>query len=1846
MISGNSWLTPDELRPATLVDLLKLRALSTPSRIALIELADGELESGRITFAELDSRARNVAAALSAEGLSGERVLLAFPSGIDYVVALWGCLYAGAIAVPAYPPTSSAHGERLHQVMDDCAAKLILVPDSLLNKARQRLGRLTDMPRIEALSTFQASAEFTPPDINPESIAYLQYTSGSTSNPKGVMVSHRNVLAHASGVRAALQHDQNDVTVTWAPLFHDLGLVMGVFHPIFLGGLIVMMPPVAFQQKPVRWLQAISRYRATTSLAPNFAYQLCVDAIPDLPANELDLGCWRVAINGAEPVRESTLVAFARRFNRYGFDSRAYRPGYGMAESTLAVAVANGAWEDDSSVLEVDPERLELHQLVPISSGGVRLVSNGPALDRTEICIVDIERARRIPDGRIGEIWICGPTVAKGYWKRSSESDTTFRARLIDGSGPFLRTGDLGAIVDGRLYITGRQKDLVIIRGRNLYPDDIERVVAASNPTVLAGNGVAFSVDGESGERLVIVQEVERTERHRLDGAEVTKEIRARIVEEFGVEPGAVILVRPASVPVTSSGKKQRSACREKYLAGEISALFVWEASEKKALPADSAPMSTSVFGVDEIVAWLRHKLAVTCGREIAEVSITEPFATQGLDSLKLVALSGELATWMARPVDPVEMFDYPSIASLAKHLAGAVAETSASSSVDIAIPPPAGEPIAIIGMACRFPGSDNLSRFRDLLFNGRDAISPLPDGRWPDSEMAVEGGFVSDVDLFDPLFFGITPREAEAMDPQQRLLLLTAWHALEDAGLPPDRLAGTRTGVFVGISTHDYLSAQIARSAALDGHTGTGSAMSVAANRISYLLDLHGPSFVVDTACSSSLVAIHQARNTLRNGECDIAIVAGVNLMLHPDLTEIFKQAGMMAADFRCKSFDASANGYVRGEGCGVVVLCRQSDAVRRRSRIYAELVGSAINQDGRSNGLTAPNGLAQQSVIRDALKSAGVDAAQVGYVETHGTGTPLGDPIEVAALRAVYDREGVTRPLWLGAVKTQIGHLEAAAGIAGLIKTCMVLHQGKIPGNLHLQTINPKINLDGSRLRLPRQVERWDGTDIRYAGVSSFGFGGSNAHVVLRSVNSQVASLQVALPNLFILSAHDERALQDLVQQVVHDWNRSPLNVTELAELCRASQVQRTLLATRLVVICRDPEQAHAALSAYAEGGGHEDLVVGESGVAIPQSPLAFLFTGMGANHVSMGRGLYDAIPTFRIALDRVDAALHPYLNRSIRELFTTSDAEAAIWLEKPHIAQPALFALEYALAHVWIGLLGKPDVVAGHSFGEYTAACIAGLWSVDEAARVIAIRAHLIETLALPGGMVAIRAAPAALEHLISALPDNGLSLAAVNSPEHITVSGEMPSLNKWIEDVAALGGRVTWSESGYAYHSTLLLPMVDEFGSTLEKIRYETPLIPVINHFTGKEAGAEIREPAYWQHHLLEPVHFFDGVQALARMNVGVFVEVGPHPILLNHTRTALPDAIRLASGRREESGISALLNSIAQAVTSGLAVNFSALYGDEPAGAPPTRLLPLYPFARERYWFRADRSRVGLSRRTAHPLLGEKLSLAGSSQTHYQSYLPGGADLGLADHRINGQSVLPATALIDWFLATRNPSWEQSDVWSLTNLSIECMTVLAEETGQFLQTIVSVQEDEVGVELYRRFETEEEWRRVASARWSQVEKGGEHSPPVVQSFADSEPGSNLYQLLRSAGLEYGSTFARVSRFGQQDGSWWAELAPVNPEHKDAWVSDPFTLDAALHIIASAISDKSIMPAAPVELASFRLTGSLSGRLFAVVRRCDPMVDGVIADVVIQDEVGREAAYFGGLRLQRLVPAEAR
>ncbi|MEG3436744.1 hybrid fatty acyl-AMP ligase/type I polyketide synthase [Pannus brasiliensis CCIBt3594] len=1520
------------------VELLQYRSLEQPSQPVFTFLADGEIESASLTYAELDRHARAIAARLQLLQVAGERALLLYPPGLDFIAAFLGCLYAGVIPVPAYPPRANRSLERLQAIVADADAKLALTTDSLVESIAGKLTLSLSRESLRCITTDTLPLtladdwrEYRP---DGDRLAFLQYTSGSTGVPKGVMVSHANLIHNSGAINRCFGDTPESIGVSWLPPYHDMGLIGGILQPVYVGARMVLMPPVAFLQRPYRWLKAISDYQATTSGAPNFAYDLCVSQIDAEQRETLDLSRWTLAFTGAEPVRSKTLLNFAETFAPNGFKPESFYPCYGMAETTLIVS--GGIKENPPVMASFDSRGIEENRVIPATGEeSVTFVGCGRAIEGT-LKVVDPDTLEIRPENEIGEIWVKSPSVAMGYWNRSTLTEAMFNARA-GNEGPFLRTGDLGFLQDGELFITGRLKDLIIIRGRNHYPQDIELTVESSHPAIREGCGAAFAVEIDGEERLIIAYEVKRSYLRKLDTEEVARAVRVAVLQNHELLPYRVVLLKTGSIPKTSSGKIQRHACKAEYLEGSLHSI----GEDRGVTVSEPVPVAVERENRQQgsIESWLRENIARRLGISPRSIDPREPLASYGLDSLSVIRLSAELEDWLGRKLSPTLAYDYPTIEALSAYLSGEETVNAVEPTI------PAGEQsIAIVGIGCRFPDADNPGEFWRLLAGGMDAVAES-NGRWVQKGY---GGFLTDIDRFDADFFGISRREAIEIDPQQRLLLEVTYSALENGGINPETLAGSQTGVFIGISSSDYSQIRLQKALETNPYIGTGNAHSIAANRLSYWFDLRGPSLAIDTACSSSLVAVHLAARSLQSGECERAIVGGVNLLLSEELTETFTKAGMMAADGRCKTFDAAADGYVRGEGCGVVILKRLSSAERDGDPILAVIRGTAINQDGRSNGLTAPNGLAQQSVIRQALRNAGVEPSAISYVETHGTGTALGDPIEVNSLKAVLsvDRD---RPLMLGSLKTNIGHLEAAAGIAGLIKVVLSLQNEQIPPHLHLKTINPHIDLQDSSIEIPTRLQSWDTAENpRIAGVSSFGFGGTNAHVIVEGRRQEAEGRRQEIGedrplHILTLSAKNETAFGELVTAYK---NYLTNNLTrELADIAFTANTGRSSFSRRLAVIAGDSRDLLTKLNEISEYKTVDPEL---------DKRVAFLFTGQGSQYAGMGRELYRTQPTFREAIDHCATILQSELEIPLVEvLFDRSDC-----IHETLYTQPTIFAIEYALARLWMSWGIVPSVVMGHSVGEYVAATIAGVFSVEDGLKLITRRARLMQSLPRTGEMVAVFATEGVIRKAVEAYRDS-VSIAAFNG-QHLVISGETEALDKILDFCKDKTVKTKKLKVSHAFHSPLMRPIEEDFRKFAGEVSYQAPKIDLISNVTGKIIGEEIANPEYWVNHILAPVRFSDSIETLQGQRYRIFLEIGAKPILSGMGKAISESGYWLTGLREDSDDWTQILDSLAKLYGLGVSIDWRGFDRDYPR----TRLagLPTYPFQRQRYWFTEESHR--------------------------------------------------------------------------------------------------------------------------------------------------------------------------------------------------------------------------------------------------------------------------------------------
>ncbi|MFH9672226.1 SDR family NAD(P)-dependent oxidoreductase [Streptomyces sp. NPDC017405] len=1252
-------------------------------------------------------------------------------------------------------------------------------------------------------------------------------------------------------------------------------------------------------------------------------------------------------------------------------------------------------------------------------------------------------------------------------------------------------------------------------------------------------------------------------------------------------------------------------------------------------------------------------------------------FRDLGFDSLASVELRNRLTAATGLRLPATLVFDHPSPQALAAHLRDALTAADPAPTAPAARPSPAAavaEPIAIVAMGCRFPGAvrtpDDLWR---LVASGGDGISAFPTDRgWdldalydPDpghsgTSYVREGGFLTGAGDFDPDFFGISPREAIAMDPQQRLLLTLTWEACERAGIDPAALRGTPAGVFIGLMQQDYavrLLPHIPED--VEGFLGTGNSGSVVSGRIAYAFGLEGPALTIDTACSSSLVALHTAVRSLRSGECSLALAGGVTVMSSPELFVEFSRQGGLAADGRCKSFAAGADGTGFGEGAGVLLLERLSDARRNGRPVLAVVRGSAVNQDGASNGLTAPNGPSQQRVIRAALADAGLSAKDVDAVEGHGTGTTLGDPIEAQALLATYGRERrAGRPLWLGSLKSNIGHTSAAAGVAGVMKMVLAMRHGTLPRTLHVDEPTPQVDWSAGEVRLLAEARPWEaGGGPRRAGVSSFGVSGTNAHVILEQAPETAPpadrDLPVPVQVPWVVSAKTPQALREQAARLLEGCDEE----TRAADVALSLAVTRSRFEHRAVVV-GDRERLLRGIRALAAGEPSAFVAQGRASVS---GKTVFVFPGQGAQWAGMARELLDGLPEFAESLRECAAALSPYTRWSLLDVVRSGTD-----LDRVDVVQPVLFAVMVSLARLWRSFGVVPDAVVGHSQGEIAAAVVAGALSPADGAKVVALRSRAIAGLAGQGGMVSLALSPERAAETVAAWTGR-LSVAAVNGPSAVVVSGDTDALDALLASCAADGVRARRIEVDYASHSAHVERIEQELARALDGIRPVRSEVPLLSTVTGEWLDTSAMDAAYWYSNLRRPVAFEPAVRTLADAGFDAFIEVSPHPVLAMAVEETLEAAeatgVVLGTLRRDEGGLQRMLLALGQAHAHGIPVDFTPVF----AGTGATRTdLPTYPFQERRLWLDVpttsrDVAAAGLGT-TGHPLLGATVEIAGTGEVLCTGRLSRRSHPWLAEHVVQGTAVLPGTAFLE--LALRAAA--AAGCATVDELTLSAPLPLPDEGAVRVQVRLGAPgaDGRRALGLHSRAERdtgpetgpdtgpetgpEAGQESGAASAWTThatgtVAPAARPAGPALVTWpppgAEAVDIDGLYERFAAAGYRYGPTFQGIRAAWTRDGEICADLVLDERQHADApgYRLHPALLDAALQTAAllPGRDDTARLPFSWNDVTA-HTTGSTAVR----VRLTGEGPDAVA--LTVYDLAGQEVLSAGSLALR---PASA-
>ncbi|MBU2985630.1 amino acid adenylation domain-containing protein [Saccharophagus degradans] len=1505
----------------------------------------------------------------------GDEVVFQFWSLKNFICTYWACLLGGYVPVPLALSKQADGAQKLFNIWkqldnpwlitDENKTLPLLASHAEPNSDDANLWKSSIATRslTPSFETFENIPNIELPVVDEEDIAFIQFSSGSTGTPKGVVLTHANLLANINDLLGAVEINGNDVFLSWKPISHDFGMIAFHIAPVVAAVPQVRIPMETYLWSPVIWFQMVHKYRATILGSPNFGYRHFLKFYKRRSAKAFnwDLSCVKTIINGAESISASLCHEFLNEMEQYGLRAESMRPGYGLAEASLVVSLSNLG--DGVREISVHREKMNMGEKVEIldaqNEHAVQLVDCGPIFPSTEVRITNAER-EVLNDGVIGQIEIRGANVTSGYY---NNADAT--AKAIDKDG-WVNTEDLGFINNGRLVFATRIKEMIILGGVNYFPHDIEKSILRIKGDEALNHYVACSIPstcGESEQLAVFVY----YKKNIADFKEISDEISEIVADSFGIKVDIVLPVR--SIPKTTSGKVQRYVLKNQYLTGEfddtLRALGIAPRhSLVKAMPIQSPTLTAIKEQLDAIVR-------AECKQ--STVSYSESFFNLGVSSLRLLTLRDTIESSFGIELDVTQILDNPNINAIATLIEST---TNPSTLTDKNSPhtepfenqaSAKDEAIAIVGMACRFPGNVHTpEEYWALLSNSVDPVSEMPASRWGQVQnnklVTRQVGYLEDIDLFDPYFFGITPSEAESMDPQQRLLLEICHQALENSGVRVPDIKGSRTGVFVGISGTEYAGIGRELGNATSTYTYTGTMFNTAAGRIAYTFGLQGPCVSLDTACSSSLTAVHLGSNELKANSCDRVIAAAVGLMLTSDGHICFSQMNALSPSGRSRSFDDGADGYIRSEGCAAVVLKRLSDAQRDGDNVLAVIRGSAINHNGQSGGLTVPSGHAQEALIKTALQNAQVNPQSVDYVEAHGSGTKLGDPQEVSALNRVFNNR--TRPLYLGSVKSNLGHLEAVAGLAGLQKVVLSLQHGKIPANLHFSRPNQLIDWTNSPLKVVDKLTPFSAQQpFRFAGISSLGINGSNAHLVLEAPTRNIATTGYAEKQLqqerdaylVTLSAPSEASLKATIENFV----KADLSDMSVNSLSRATQFQRSHYSVRYATLVSDIPALKAKLSRRLERD--QNAVLSKLTREVTQPRTVFMFTGQGSQYVGMARELYQEFDYFKTLLDQCSTLFSRELGVSIVDTLFGAQANG---LDDVAVSQATIFSVEYTLAKLWQHLGAEPDVVMGHSIGEYAAACFSNVMSLNDAVKMVLARGRVMKS-APAGAMLGVLAEEARVVDLIG--DTSNLYVAAVNAPSNVTVAGSTEAMTEFR---AKLKKAKIFTEPlaiKQPFHSPLMAPVVSELRTALSSVSIKQPNRLFISTQLGDAVTSTTPlDSEYWCQHLCQPVQFMQAIKHVAKEERPTcFIEIGGTATLSGLASQVLdsPQFMFLPSLREGRNAWLQFNESLAQAYMAGIEFDWSAYHACDETFLQG---LPNTGFGRERYWFKDKGKQVAAS----------------------------------------------------------------------------------------------------------------------------------------------------------------------------------------------------------------------------------------------------------------------------------------
>ncbi|MGY0065457.1 amino acid adenylation domain-containing protein [Streptomyces sp. QTS137] len=1646
------------MNTATLLDVLLDAARQSPGQLIVHVRGDGGETA--VSFRELVAESLRVAGGLRAAGVApGTCVPVLAEHSVDFQPMFWGALAAGLVPVPLAPDV-----RRVLPVWEHLGRPPVVV-DAACAPVAAELPDGARVLRTEVLREGPALDSPAAPD--PDGLAFLQFSSGSTGAPRGVELTHAAVLANLRQLTEASALTEHDVVVSWMPYFHDMGLIGTHLAPLAARAKQVKIGPLSFAKNPRLWFDVAAAHRATVLSAANFALALTLRRVPEEVFAGLDLSAVRLILVGAEPISATVWRDFAARTRAAGLDPRAATPVYGLAEATLAVAFP--PLGEVAVPVAVERSALGRGRVVEWEPGGdptgpVELMDVGVPVAGCSVRITD-DAGRPLGDRRVGHIEVSGPQIARGYHGLPDATARSF-------AGGWLRTGDLGFLRDGRLCVSGRFKDVLFVNGRTFHAPDLEEVASGTAGVPTGTTVVVGSTDPVTGGERVVVFVAWARPPHTASG--VLDRVARRVRAALGHDDVRVFALPPSAFPRTTSGKVQRQRMRSRFEAdgyrpsarsglvagsGAVAepGSVVGGPGERPRRPSASGGRGAVPRSRGDVRRVVRDVWAAVLGMPGASFGDRERFAELGGTSLRAMEALAALERSLGVPLGPAVMRN-DTVAALTDHLMDVVeADHAGAGGTSIDDTGTGGQEgasaaggasaTAVVGLACRFPKADTPEEFWDLLTAGRDVVSAVPPDRWTTKGRATDGSegpgaagrrgaFLDDPTAFDAGHFGIGDEEARALDPQARIFLELAHEALERAGYAGPRRRALRAGVFAAVGDSGY------RQLLADANTAgtpptatalTGNLPNLVAARLAHCLDLDGPALAVDTACSSGLVALHLARRSLADGECDIAVVGGVNLHLTASAHQALEAAKALSPTGRSRAFSASADGFVPGEGGAVLVLRRLDGARRDGDEVLAVVRGTAVNNDGTSLSLMAPNPLRQREVIGRAYEQCGVDPASVSYVEAHGTGTAVGDPIELRSLAHAFPARPDGRPRLLGSVKTNIGHLLNAAALPSLVKVVLALGHGRLPASLHHTPVSPAVERSG--FALVTEVTAWESSGPRRAGINAFGFGGTNAHAVLEQApprgNDRGALRDSRGPNLLTLSAGSAAGLDAWTARVSDHLAGRP--GIEEGDVCLTAGAARDERPHRLAVVATGDLRDRLASVRAADGSPVPGVAAG----TVARRPrTVYVFPGQGGLRPGQGRGLYTTAPVYRATLDEASALVGALHGRELTAWCVDGDVDGDA-LAATEVAQPLLVAHGVALARQLTAWGVRPDALVGHSVGELTAACVGGMLSLSDTLLFAAERGRLMGGSTAPGAMTAVRGAgEREVEALVAASPDD-LAVAAYNGPGRLVLSGSPDAVRRASERLTARGATARPLRVPRAFHSPLMKPVAHALGDAARRLTVSAPTLAVMSTLTAE--WQPWMDPEHLREHALRPVLFGRALERLLDEGYDTFVELGANGNLAGPIRAVaarhradgtnttadgavrgparealvVPAPVAASDGGEAPGGAGELMETVARLWVRGVPLDRTAL--DAGHRRVP---LPPYPYQRRRY--RPEPDPRGLLHRVEWrpaPLPGDGLPRTGLPGTGPRGpVLVTGADASAVRRLVDGFAGLGVRAV--------------------------------------------------------------------------------------------------------------------------------------------------------------------------------------------------------------------------------------